>query len=271
MKKLIPYAVSRPNRAVLTLFLAVALFAGGCGKKKPVTQATPPAPAPVAEAPKPAPPKPAIASFAIEPTTIERGQSAVLSWSVSNATEVQIDNGIGTVQPTGNRRVIPSESVTYRLTATGAGGDATATATITVTAPPAPPTAPTIPTQSKGSLETRVASDLQDAFFDYDSNNVRDDARSALTADADALKKIFSDFPDAAINLEGHCDERGSAEYNLGLGDRRSTAARDFLIQLGILADKLKTISYGKERPACTESNESCWQRNRRAHFSTGQ
>ena len=91
------------------------------------------------------------------------------------------------------------------------------------------------------------------------------------TKDADALKAIFTDFPDATITIEGHCDERGSAEYNLALGDRRATAAKDFLTQLGVPADKLKTISYGKERPQCTDHDESCWQKNRRAHFSTGQ
>jgi peptidoglycan-associated lipoprotein len=71
--------------------------------------------------------------------------------------------------------------------------------------------------------------------------------------------------------VEGHCDDRGSAEYNLGLGDRRASSAKDFLVQLGIPADRLKTISYGKERPQCTDENESCWQKNRRAHFSPGQ
>jgi len=73
------------------------------------------------------------------------------------------------------------------------------------------------------------------------------------------------------VIVEGHCDERGSAEYNLALGDRRATAAKDFLVQLGVPADRLKTISYGKERPQCTEENEQCWQRNRRAHLSPGQ
>ena len=71
--------------------------------------------------------------------------------------------------------------------------------------------------------------------------------------------------------MEGHCDERGSAEYNIGLGDRRSSSAKEFLVSLGVPADRLKTISYGKERPQCTESSESCWQKNRRAHFSPGQ
>jgi peptidoglycan-associated lipoprotein len=116
-----------------------------------------------------------------------------------------------------------------------------------------------------------MQSDLQDVLFDYDSNNLRDDARAILLADAEALKRIFADFPNATIYVEGHCDERGSAEYNLGLGDRRASSAREFLAQQGVPSDRLKTISYGKERPACTESNEGCWQRNRRAHFSSGQ
>jgi peptidoglycan-associated lipoprotein len=217
--------------------------------------------------------KPTVAEFSAEPSSIERGQSAVVRWSVSNATEVSIDNGIGTVQSSGTRRVIPSDTTSYHLTASGPGGNTTATATVTVTSPAPPPPAPTNNTGNagRGTLTGRVESDLQDALFDYDSNDIRDDARNALTQDAEALKRIFADFPGATINVEGHCDERGSAEYNLGLGDRRATAARDFLVQLGVPADRLKTISYGKERPVCTESDESCWQRNRRAHFSSGQ
>jgi len=206
----------------------------------------------------------------VEPTSIERGQSAVLRWTVTGATGTTINNGIGAVQASGNRRVIPSETTTYTLTATGPAGETTANATVSVSAPPAPPP-PVTSSASKGTLESRVQSDLRDALFDYDSNNIRDDARAALMGDADAIKRILADFPTASINVEGHCDERGSAEYNLGLGDRRSTAARDFLAQMGIPADRLKTISYGKERPVCTDSNEDCWQRNRRAHFSVGQ
>jgi peptidoglycan-associated lipoprotein len=116
-----------------------------------------------------------------------------------------------------------------------------------------------------------MTAEVQDAFFDYDKSDIRADARDALTRDATALKGILADFPTAAIVIEGHCDERGSAEYNVGLGDRRAGAAKDFLVQLGIPADKLKTISYGKEMPQCTESNEACWQKNRRAHFTPGQ
>jgi peptidoglycan-associated lipoprotein len=112
---------------------------------------------------------------------------------------------------------------------------------------------------------------VQDVYFDYDKNDIRGDARDVLTRDAEALKSILASFPNASIVVEGHCDERGSAEYNLGLGDRRASAAKDFLVQLGIPEARLKTISYGKERPQCTESDESCWQKNRRAHFSPAQ
>jgi peptidoglycan-associated lipoprotein len=120
-------------------------------------------------------------------------------------------------------------------------------------------------------MEQRLSTDVQDAFFDYDKSDIRGDARDVLTRNAAALKSILSDFPSATIVVEGHCDERGSAEYNLGLGDRRASSAKEFLVQLGVPADNLKTISYGKERPQCTEGSESCWQQNRRAHFSPGQ
>ena len=111
----------------------------------------------------------------------------------------------------------------------------------------------------------------QDAFFDYDKSDIRADARDALTRNAGLLKQIFAQDPNFTVVVEGHCDERGSAEYNLALGDKRASAAKDFLAQLGVAGDRIKTISYGKERPQCTEANEECWQKNRRAHLSAGQ
>jgi len=206
-----------------------------------------------------------ITSFAAEPSTIERGQSSTLRWATENATEASIDPGIGAVSASGTRQVYPSDTTTYTLTAKGPGGTATSSATVTVTVPAPPPPPPPPPQKS---LQERLANEVQDALFDYDKSDIREDARAILTRNADALKAILKDFPDAVIMVEGHCDERGSAEYNLGLGDRRATAAKDFLVQLGVSADKLKNISYGKERPQCTESNEACWQKNRRAHFA---
>jgi peptidoglycan-associated lipoprotein len=186
------------------------------------------------------------------------------------ATSVSINQGIGTVQNTGSQRVQPADSTTWTLTATGPGGSNVARATVNVTAPPPPPPPPP-PVTRPPTIEARLASSVQDAFFDYDKSDIRADAQDALTRDASALKIILVDFPSATIVVEGHCDERGSAEYNVGLGDRRDNSAKEFLVQLGVPADKLKTVSYGKERPQCTESNEACWQKNRRAHFSAGQ
>jgi len=248
----------------------LAMFAAGCKKKVPPP---PPPPPPVQPAPPPPPPAaPAVAQFAAEPTSIQRGQSATLRWNVTGAvTSVAINQGVGTVQNTGSQRVQPNDSTTYTLTATGPGGTTTAAATVNVTAPPPPPPPPPAPPAPKATIEQRMTADVQDAYFDYDKSDIRSDAREALTRDANALKNILADFPGATIVVEGHADERGSAEYNLGLSDRRASAAKEFLVQLGVSGDKLKTVSYGKERPQCTESSEACWQKNRRVHFSTAQ
>jgi peptidoglycan-associated lipoprotein len=253
--------------STIGICLMLAMFAAGCKKKAPPP---PPPPPPKVEAPAPPPPPaaPTVTAFTAEPSSIERGQSSTLTWTVTNASSISIDNGIGTVQASASRRVFPGASTTYTLTATGPGGTNTATATVNVTEPPPPPPPPA---QPKPTLDQMLSGTVVDAYFDYDKSDIREDARAALTKDADALKAIFSSFPDASVTIEGHCDERGSAEYNLALGDRRAAAAKEFLTQLGVPGDKLKTISYGKERPQCTDHDETCWQKNRRAHFSTGQ
>jgi peptidoglycan-associated lipoprotein len=257
----------------IALAATLALFAAGCKKKTPPPPAPPPpAPPTTVTAPPPASsPAPVVAQFSAEPTSIQRGQASTLRWQVTgNAASVSIDQTIGAVQNTGNRRVFPSQSTTYTLTATGPGGTTTASATVSVTSPPPPPEPPA-PAGPAATLDMRLNSAVQDAYFDYDKSDVRGDAQGVLQQDAAALKGILGDFPNATIIVEGHCDDRGSAEYNLGLGDRRASAAKDFLVQLGVPADRLKTISYGKERPQCTDENEACWQKNRRAHFSPGQ
>ncbi len=257
---------SRKQTGVVVLALTLSLFAAGCKKKVP-----PPAPAPPpppVEQPKPAPAKPAVSNFAAEPSAIERGQASTLRWSVSGeTTSITIEPAIGTVNASGSRQVFPGSTTTYTLTATGPGGTTTASATVNVTAPAPPPTPTAAP---KRSLSEILSSDVQDALFDYDSSTIREDARAVLTRNADTLKQALADNSGTVV-VEGHADERGSAEYNLGLADRRATAAKEFLVQLGVPADRLKPVSYGKERPQCTESNEGCWQKNRRAHFSAGQ
>jgi peptidoglycan-associated lipoprotein len=258
-------------------FVALAVFTVACGGKHAIPQPPPPAPTAAGggtntpNGPSLTPGRP-IATLTAEPTRIEAGETSYLSWTTTNANDVSINNGIGTVAASGRQSVSPINTTTYTLTANGPNGSNTATATITITSPPPPPT----PTETRrpnptGTLESRVQSDLKDAFFDYDAISIREDARTSLMADADALKRILNDFPSAIINVEGHCDERGSAEYNLGLGDRRATSAKDLLVQLGVPAAKLRDISYGKERPQCTEADEACYQKNRRVHLSAGQ
>lgn len=253
----------------VALCLAAIFAAGGCQKK--VAPAAPPPPVAAAN-PTPVPPAanpPAIAQFEAEPTLIHRGQSSILRWEVTgDAANVSIDHAVGVVQKTGSRRVSPGDSTTYTLTVTGTSGTITALATINVSSPPPPPPAQA-PVRSPGTFEERITADLQDAFFDYGRSDIRVDAQDALTRDTTILKNILNDFPAGSIVIEGHCDDRGSAEYNVGLGDQRAGATLDFLVRSGVPADRLKTISYGKERPQCVESTESCWQRNRRIHFST--
>lgn len=238
---------------ILLGVLGAVIALGGCHKK-----IAPAPPSPAAEAPPPAPAAPVV-SLTAEPATVEKGQSVTLSWTSSNATQLDLEPQVGGVQATGSTNVTPGESTTYVLTAKGPGGTETASARVTVTAE-APSTV--INRGPKVDEEDVLARNLKDAYFDLDKSDVRPDAQQTLTADADALKA----YANATLTIEGHCDERGSEEYNLGLGDRRATAAKAFLVNLGVPADRLNTISYGKDRPQCTDSTEECWQRNRRAH-----
>jgi peptidoglycan-associated lipoprotein len=253
--------------AVLLALMLLA-FASGCSKKVPPPPPPPP-PTPTAPETVARVDRPAINSFTAEPSTIERGQSSTLSWSISNATDMSINQGIGAVQSQGQRQVFPTNTTSYTLTARGPGGNDSRSVTVSVSSPPPPPP-PSARTPTLSPLEL-LQRQGQDAFFDYDKSDIRPDARDSLTQDSGLLKRIFAQDPNFTVVVEGHCDERGSAEYNLALGDRRAGAAKDFLVQLGVPGDRIKTISYGKERPQCTEATEDCWQKNRRAHLSAGQ
>ena len=230
----------------LILGLSALLMLAACGKK-----ATPPPPPP-----PPAPPAPT-ASISVNPTSIQVGQSASLTWQTSNATDVSID-GIGAVQPNGSQSVNPTDSTTYHLTAKGSGGTQEATARLTVTQPPPPPPPPT-PTVSDEDL---FAQNVKDVYFDYDKAEIRGDQTASVQADA----QFLGQHSGMNITIEGHCDERGSTEYNLALGDQRASAVKNALTAAGVSASRIKTISYGKEKPFCSESNEACWQQNRRGH-----
>src|SRR5712691_10379962 len=244
------YLASRSlYRAGLLVALAAAVFTFGCKKK---TVAPPPPP----PAEKPAPSSPTV-TLQASPATINKGDSSTLSWNSTDATELSIAPDVGAVTAQGSTKVTPSDSTTYTITASGPGGSASATSTVTVNAPPPPP-------PPKGPSDDEIfLREVRDAYFDYDKADIRPDARAALSQTADFLKR----HPSIKATIEGHCDERGSTEYNLALGDRRATAVKQFLVSLGISADRLSTVSYGKEKPFCMESNESCWQQNRRGHF----
>jgi peptidoglycan-associated lipoprotein len=107
------------------------------------------------------------------------------------------------------------------------------------------------------------AQSVKDVYFDYDKADVRGDQQSSIQADA----QFLAQHTNVNITIEGHCDERGSTEYNLALGDQRASAVKNALTTLGVNASRIKTISFGKEKPFCNESNEACWQQNRRGHL----
>jgi peptidoglycan-associated lipoprotein len=131
--------------------------------------------------------------------------------------------------------------------------------------PPAPePTPPPTPQPTPAPETHLTTSDFQPAFFDLDSYTLRDDARSALDTDA----RLLRDNPSVHLTIEGHCDERGTAEYNQALGERRAHAAKDYLVSNGIDAGRLQTVSYGKERPFDNGHDESAWAKNRRAQMT---
>jgi peptidoglycan-associated lipoprotein len=174
---------------------------------------------------------------------------------------VTIEPGIGTVGTQGSRTVSPNESTTYRAVARNRDNKTNeATARLTVTQAQNPELTPRPGADTPIELWNRQ---MKDAFFDYDKYDIRSDAREALRGDADFLKKY-----DMKFLVEGHCDERGTEEYNMALGDRRATAAKEYLISLGISPDRMTTISYGKSRPFDPGHNEEAWAKNRRAHFA---
>jgi peptidoglycan-associated lipoprotein len=241
--------VARPfYRACLLVAFAAAALTVGCSKKPVITGTAPTSEPPAA--------RPTV-TLQANLTSINKGDTVTLSWSSTNATQLTIAPEVGAVAPEGSTKVTPSDSTTYTITASGPGGSADSTVRVTVAAPPAEPA----PTTS--SIDDMFLKEVQDAYFDLDKADIRSDARAALAKSADFLRN----YPQVKVVVEGHCDERGSTEYNLALGDRRAAAVKQYLISLGIGADRVSTVSYGKEKPFCMESNESCWQQNRRGHF----
>jgi peptidoglycan-associated lipoprotein len=236
----------------------LVLLALACHKKSAAPSPPPPsAPAPIA-----APPP--IVTLNAEPETIDFNHSVTLSWSSQNATELDLEPGVGKVQGSGSTSVTLRKSTTYTLSAKGPGGTRIATLHVTVRPPEPPPS----PYEEGGPFS--AGRNVVDAYFDFDKASIGPDAEQALSGDADLLRE----HPSSRFTIEGHCDERGSEEYNLALGDRRAIAAKNFLVRAGVSEDRIHIVSYGKNRPVsgCDEStkSEDCWQRNRVDHFHYG-
>jgi peptidoglycan-associated lipoprotein len=183
-------------------------------------------------------------TFTASPDTIEKGKCATLAWSTTDATGASIDQGIGSVGTSGDRQVCPPDTITYTITATGEAGTKTASVTVNV-------------------MQPAAALMFENIHFDFDKSFIRNDAKPILEKVAAYLKKT----PEAKLQIEGHCDERGTSEYNLALGQRRADAAKKYLANLGVDGGRLSTISFGEEKPADPGQNESAWARNRRAVF----
>ena len=236
----------RMKTFALLAALAGVLSLAGCAKKAAkVTPPPPPAPAPAAPT----------ATLAANPSVVQQGQSSVLTWQTSNANEINIA-GLGTLPPSGSRSVTPSASTTYTLVAKGPGGTSDASARVTVNAA----SASAAPSPSDEDLFSR---NVKDVFFDYDKYAIRPDEAQTVQNDG----AFLSQHPNIKVLVEGHCDDRGSEEYNIALGTSRAESVKQSLLQQGISAERIKTISFGKEKPFCTEDNEQCWQQNRVDHF----
>jgi peptidoglycan-associated lipoprotein len=250
---------SMQNKISKTLVMAATFVAlsvvTGCHKKASSVNPSALGPAPAATAPAPT------ATITADPLAIDLGQSVVLNWRSQNATSVSID-GIGDVNLNGTQTVSPSNSTNFHLTAKGDGGTTEANVRVTVRVPVAPE-APAATTADMGS-EAVFHQNVQDIFFDYDSYELRPDAGTSITQAATYLAA----HPSIKVVIGGYCDDRGSAEYNLALGENRANSARAALVSAGVAANRLRVISYGKEKQFCTEETESCWQQNRRAQFS---
>jgi peptidoglycan-associated lipoprotein len=244
--------VTLRTNTLLTLAAASMLLLSGCHKK---VSAPPPYTAPeVAPPPASAP----TATLTADPSAIDLGQSVVLNWRTTGATSVTID-GIGPVNLSGTTNVTPSNSTNFHLVAKGDGGTTEANVRVTVRVP-----LPPSDTSANLGDDAAFHAAVQDIFFDYDSYDLRGDAQNNASQAASYLNA----HPAIKVLVGGYCDERGSAEYNLALGENRANSAKTALVNAGVAANRVRVISYGKEKQFCTEQTESCWQQNRRAQFT---
>jgi peptidoglycan-associated lipoprotein len=205
---------------------------------------------------------PPTATFTADPLAIDLGQSVVLNWRTTGASSVSID-GIGEVPVNGTQTVSPSSSTNFHLVARNLAGETTDASVRVTVRVPAMPSAPADNGGAMGS-DSAFHAAVQDLFFDYDSYDLRPDAASSISAAASYLNA----HPAIKVLVGGYCDDRGSAEYNITLGENRANAAKSALVAAGVPASRIRVVSYGKEKQFCTEETESCWQQNRRDEFT---
>ncbi len=245
-------SVRRASSLSVSLSLLVALGGiAGCHEKA----SPPPPPPPAMSAATPT------ADMTATPSSINPGDSAILTWHTSGATDVSIE-GLGAVATSGTQTVKPTESTNYHLIARGDGGTADATARVAVGTAAAPAAASNL---NEGDVDDAAFhQNVRDVFFDYDSYEINPASQPVITNDAAYLNAHSG----LKIVLGGYCDDRGSTEYNLALGENRANAAKQALVVAGVSADRIRTVSYGKEKQFCQEHDESCYQQNRRAQFT---
>jgi peptidoglycan-associated lipoprotein len=242
--------LNKLNRLLVPIASFVVLLnVVGCKKKIP--------PQPVATAPAVQAPSPT-AQISASPTDVTAGTQVVLTWHTTNAASATID-GIGDVATSGTKTVTPSESTNYHLVARGAGGTAFDDVRVTVS-----PAMAANNTEAPYDAEADFRNHVKDIFFDYDKSAIRNNEEQTLTQDA----AFLTSHPNMKIVIGGYCDERGSDEYNLALGQNRASDTMKALESDGVSANRIRVVSYGKEKPFCTQSTDSCWQENRRAGFA---
>jgi peptidoglycan-associated lipoprotein len=241
------------------LVAAFALASGlmaGCDKDTPAPAQNSMAPGTDTTAPT--------ATISATPGQIAPGDLVTIEWTTTAADRINI-SGIGSVPASGTRTVSPTSTTTFRLVAKGQGGRAEAATVVTVikgatkstgNTPPVVEAPPKLMTP-----EQEFTANVQDIFFDYDSYDVRTETQPALSKAASYLVS----HPNLNVVVSGYCDERGSNEYNVALGEDRADSVKDALVNAGIAASRIRVVSYGKEQPFCSDNTEECWQQNRRA------
>lgn len=244
--------------------------ASGCGPRNPPT----PVPPPNRGSSSPSQPAPSDAALpapeleaSVAPARVQPGESALLTWQSRHASNVAIEPGIGAVDGIGQLRLFPDRTTTYRLTASGPGGTARRDVTVEVgnLSPDAPVSAEDIRPDPGLPLEERFRQAVQPVFFEFDKAELSPQAKRTL--DANAVWLLHPDNQGFQFIIQGHCDVRGTDEYNLALGDLRAQVVREYLITKGVDPARIVTVSYGEERPFELGDTEEAHALNRRAHF----